>query len=101
MTIFIENIRSAFDSAPENEKRDAGEMVSTIMLVAGFSVVALLLVNWLGTAVLNKAADLASCIEGSNSYDGDESGSSAQCSGEDAAGEASFKNDEGYKSRFG
>lgn len=98
MTTFISNIKSAFDAPAENEKRDSGEIVSLILTIAGFAVVALLAVNWLGTAMLNKTADLGACIEGANQYVNNKA-NNTKCS-ENHAAKNSFKKDTGYTGRM-
>jgi hypothetical protein len=65
---FINNIKAAFDTTADDRTRDSGELVSTIIMIAGFAIMSLLAINWLSTAVLNKAADVGKCIEGSNNY---------------------------------
>lgn len=63
---FVNNIKAAFDSSADEKTRDSGELVSTIIMIAGFAIMSLLAVNWLSTSVLNKAADVSACIEGAN-----------------------------------
>lgn len=84
------NIREAFSGVCTEAERDRGDVVQTVILVAGFAVASFLLINWLTTAVLNKGADVAGCIEGSNTF---KSGSSvANCQSQNnAAGGNSFK----------
>jgi hypothetical protein len=65
---FINNIKATFDASADDRTRDSGELVSTIIMIAGFAIMSLLAINWLSTAVLNKAADVGKCIEGSNNY---------------------------------
>lgn len=97
---FISNIKASFatDAALEAE-RDRGDLVQTLLLVAGFAVATLLAVNWLSTALLNKAADASQCIEGSNTYNS--SKSSSNCQSAKHAKDNSFKKDKGYTGRFG
>lgn len=80
-------------------KSDSAEIVSTVIIVSGFAITSLALVNWLSTAILNKAADSAECIEGSNTYTSSES--AERCKKANHAEKNSFKNDAAYKSRFG
>lgn len=96
---FISNIKASFatDAAVDAE-RDRGDLVQTLLLVAGFAVATLLAVNWLSTALLNKAADSASCIQGSNTYNTAEA--SENCQSVDHASKKDFKDDAGYKGRF-
>lgn len=97
---FISNIKASFatDAAVDAE-RDRGDLVQTLLLVAGFAVATLLAVNWLSSSLLNKAADAAECIEGSNTYNS--SNSASKCQKANHAKDNSFKKDTGYSKRFG
>lgn len=61
---FINNIKGAFAS---DEAADRGSLVETVLLIAGFAVVAILVVTWIGNAIAGQAANVATCIAGSNS----------------------------------
>lgn len=96
---FIANIKETFGEVTE-DKRDSGDLVSTIIIIAGMAVAAILAINWLSTAVINSAADVAECIEGSSSgfISGDEARDN--CEGADHASDNSFKEDTGYTGRY-
>lgn len=97
---FFSNIKEAFATdAVVDTERDRGSLVETLLLIAGFAIATILAVNWLSTALLNKAADISECIEGANTFNSADS--TATCEGADHAGQDSFKDDEGYKGRFG
>jgi len=98
MKNFMSNVNAAFGTAGSTESRDSGEIVSLVLTIAGFAVIAILAVNWLGTAVLSKAADAATCIEGSSSYNATSSSGKTSCNAK-AGGIKSFKEDSGYKQR--
>lgn len=80
---------------------DRADIVQTVLLIAGFAVVAILVVGWVGTAILGKGADAANCIEGSSSYSGSSDAEAACEKGAGMDNEKSFKDDSGYQSRFG
>ena len=98
---FIGNIKAAFAKNADTQDRDRGDLVQTIIITAGFAVAGFLLVNWISTALLNKGADIAQCIEGSNTYN--TAGASANCQSANHASKAgkSFKSDSVYQGRFG
>lgn len=100
---FINNVRTAFASDAPSENADRGQLVEMVLIIAGFAIVAILAVNWIGTAILNKGVDVSSCIEGSNTYNsGNKDGvtaASKACS-TNTAKTKSFKNDAGYKTRY-
>lgn len=93
---FINNVKSTFASTEVSN--DRADLVQTVLLIAGFAVAALILVNWLSSAILNKAADAASCIEGSNSYNNE--ASAKNCEETSHSDEKSFKDDKAYTDRF-
>ena len=77
----------------------ASELVVTILMIVFFAIAAILTANFITTAAVNKAADVAACIEGSNSLS--TKGSTDNCRNQDHSKTNSFKNDEEYKKRFG
>ena len=81
---------------------DSADVVQTVILIAGFVIVAILLVTWLGTAILNKSADAGACVQDSNTYAGGSSNNSDSCAPDKAVkgGTSDFRNDGGYKSRY-
>lgn len=96
---FLNNIKTAFNSDVESTESDRGDIVQTILIIAGFAVVVILVVNWIGTAITNKGADIAACIEGSNSYNAADS--AENCSKQNHARDNSFTEDGGYSGRYG
>ena len=96
---FINNIRAAFAKNANDADLDRGDLVQTIIITAGFAVAGFLLVNWISTAILNKGADIAACIEGANTYNSNQA--AANCQSQNHASTNSFKEDSGYKGRFG
>lgn len=96
---FVNNIKAAFDNSADEKTRDSGELVSTIIMIAGFAIMSLLAVNWLSTAVLNKAADVGSCIEGANTSSTAAATASKTACANGAGGLKSFKTDTGYIGR--
>jgi len=60
---FITNIKSAFAS---DESADRGSLVETVLLIAGFAVVAILVVTWIGNAIAGQAANVSNCIASAN-----------------------------------
>ena len=95
----IHNIKAAYAGAGESD--DRGDLVSTLIITAGFAIAAILFVNWISTAVTNKAADTAQCIEGSNTYKSSPDGETKVCESAYHSYTNSFTNDRGYTSRYG
>ncbi len=60
---FISNIKSAFAS---DENADRGSLVETVLIIAGFAVVAILVVTWIGGAIAGQASNVSKCIAGAN-----------------------------------
>lgn len=98
---FVSNMRTAFAQTTSDElSRDRGDLVQTIIITAGFAIAGFLLVNWLSTAILNKGAEIANCIEGSSSFSTAAANTeNCQTTHEDMGSE-SFKDDDGFKDRF-
>lgn len=105
MNKFVKNIKNGYNT--ETEELDSADIVQTVLLIAGFAVVVILVVGWIGTAVLNKGADVAQCIEGSSTFHKGQAGYEAcvqaNHSGNNGnnVGQNSYKNDKSYKDRFG
>lgn len=98
---FVNNIKTSFAStAVADAKNDRADLVQTVLLIAGFAIAALVLVNWLSTAILNKAADAATCIEGSNTYGGSSTESAAKCKAASHSTKNSFTKDSSYAGRY-
>ena len=97
----ISSLKNRLEARRHDGNLDAGDVVQTVILIAGFVVVAILVVVWLGTAVLNKGVDAGKCIEGANTYSGNSSSVSTACAGGTATtGNNSFTKDGGYTSRY-
>lgn len=63
---FINNIKGAFST---DASADRGSLVETVLLIAGFAVVAILVVSWIGGAIAGQAANVSACIAGANTND--------------------------------
>ena len=77
-----------------SDRADATGVVPTLILVAGFSLVAILVTTWLDISIKNKTADAASCVESVNGY------AHAEVCGDSHREANSFTKDAGYKSRY-
>lgn len=63
---FISNISDAFAT---DETADRGSLVETVLIIAGFSIVAILVVTWIGGAIAGQASNVSKCIAGANGQD--------------------------------
>ena len=97
MKNFFENIKSAF--VAEDEIKDRADIVQTMIIIAIFALAAIAISTWITSAAMNKGADIAACIEGSNTYG--TTSSTDYCKSQNHASSDSFKNDSEYKSRYG
>lgn len=95
---FVDNVKTAFDSSNDKKTFDSGQLVATIIMIAGLAILSLLAVNWIDTAILNKAADTGACVESSNTYLNKSSAAGVDCVKGDG-GLESFKTDKGYIGR--
>lgn len=96
----LTSLKNRVEARRHDGNLDSGDVVQTVILIAGFVIVAILVIVWLGTAVLNKGADAGKCIEGSNTYSQTSAQTQTNCSGGTADTANSFTNDSGYKSRY-
>ena len=48
--------------------KDSGDLVQTVIIVAGFAVASILLIAAVGSAVNNKGKAAASCISGAGNF---------------------------------
>ncbi len=99
MTI-SKNIKEAFGAS--DDAADRGDLVQTVLIIAGFAVVAILLVTWIGNAIAGQAADVAECIAGANSY-GDAAAAQDACETNENSQRAQSDNEasSGWQNRFG
>lgn len=98
MNKFLTNIKEGFGA---DEDLDRGDIVQTVLLIAGFAIVVIVVVSWIGTAIMNKGADVAVCIEGANTFKpGDEAYESCLKANHANKNGASVKEDTTYKNRF-
>lgn len=95
---FTNNIKDAFGAS--SEEQDRGTLVETVLLIAGFAVVAILVVTWIGNAIAGQAADVAECISGANSFAGSDA-AQAICEDADRAAVVAAENDTEMDARFG
>lgn len=96
MKTFVSNIQSVWGTDKVSD--DTAGIVDELIMFAGLAIVAIVLVGWLGKALLNRGADVAQCVEGSNTYAGNEA--QKACKDANHAKKNSFKKDSSYKSRY-
>lgn len=92
------NIREAFASESNESSDRAAITVEMVLTIAGLAIVAIALVAWLGTAILNKGADVATCIEEANTYVSSAKSEKA-CKNGDTTNK-SFTEEQSYKDRY-
>lgn len=95
----IAHLKDRIDARKHDGALDSGDVVQTVILIAGFVIIAIVLIVWLGTAVLNKGVDAGNCIEGANTFAGNNSSNQAACAGGHASNN-SFKKDSSYTNRY-
>lgn len=101
MNTMLSNIRNAY-SEPADFNPDGGAtfLIQAIFIISGFAVVSILAVNWIGTSILNKGADVATCLEAVDVYDSADEPVAGDCDEIDHAADHSFTNDAGYTARY-
>lgn len=102
--MFLENVKNAFVAPTVTDESDRGDLVQTILIVAGFAIVSVAAIAWISTAIFNKAADTANCIENAGTY-ASTSSTAEKCkeTHKDKGGEnaKSFTKDDAYTGRYG
>lgn len=92
----INNIKAAYGT--DSTEADRGDVVQFILIVAAMAIVVIVAMSWIGDAVLNKGADVAECVEGSNTYNS--ASSQNACESADHSASNSFKNKGSYQDRY-
>ena len=64
----ISTIKNNLEARNHDGELDRGDAVQTVLIVAGFAIVVILIVSWIGKAIKDKGAQAAACIEGANTY---------------------------------
>lgn len=63
-----EKFMSGFAKLKNRSEDDKGDLVQTIIIIAGFAVAAVVIVGALSTTLLNKGEAAAKCIAGSSTF---------------------------------
>lgn len=63
-----EKFMSAFSSLKNRSEDDKGDLVQTIIIIAGFAVAAVVIIGALSTTLMNKGEAAATCIAGSSTF---------------------------------
>ena len=94
----IQRLKKNLERRRDPALQDRGEIVSNVLWLAGFVIVATAIVVWIGTAVLGKTADTAACVTGADAYGQSINNSASNCSGTNAANaENAVQNDAEYQ----
>lgn len=78
----VSTIKNNLEARRHDGEMDRADAVQTVLIVAGFAIVVLLILAWIGKAIKDKGAQAANCIEKSNTYSSASvTASQAACSG--------------------
>lgn len=96
----INNIKSVFAGAPV--ETDRGTIVETVLLIAVFAIAALLVGNWISTAVINAGAGTAQCIQDATGrmFSGDDIADDCATDAASLADANDFRDSDGWNNRF-
>lgn len=95
----IKNIKTDISNgAKELYGKDKGDLVQTIIIVAGFAVAAIVAIGMLSSTLMNKGEAVAGCISGSSNFT---SGAQAKNNCEKADGNAQKKSGQDIKDNGG
>ena len=93
-----EKFMSGFAKLKNRSEDDKGDLVQTIIIIAGFAVAAVVIVGALSSTLLNKGEAAAKCISGATSFT---SGTESKKNCSDADEKAKEKSDAAITGNFG
>lgn len=96
MEKFFGNIRDAFRA--EQDLGDNAGFIDEILFIVGIALAAVAISGWIGSAAMNKGADIAACIEGQNVAATNTA--TKNCNDANHGKTKSFKTDTTYKGRY-
>lgn len=99
LSTVLSAIRARLSKRMESDRAAATGVVPVIILIAGFSIVCIVLIVFMDHAIENQAVDAGRCVEGTSGYSSNTSATT--CAGNVAEeGNNSFAEDEAYTSRY-
>ena len=93
-----EKFMSGFAKLKNRSEDDKGDLVQTIIIIAGFAVAAVVIVGALSSTLLNKGEAAAKCISGATSFT---TGTDSKDNCKTADDDAKTKSDAAIKGNFG
>lgn len=93
-----EKFMSGFAKLKNRSEDDKGDLVQTIIIIAGFAVAAVVIIGALSTTLLNKGEAAAKCISNSSTF---QSGTKAKEDCLEADKDAKSKSNTDIKKSFG
>lgn len=63
-----ESFKAGIDKLKGRSEEDKGDLVQTIIIIAGFAVAAIVIIGGITSTLMNKGEAVAGCISGSNSF---------------------------------
>lgn len=99
---FMNNLKSVFEGVSADEQ-DRGDLVQTVIIIAGFAVVTIAVVSWISTAIFGLGADTAKCLTGVQSFTGTATTTQENCEAQTHSEQAEDQIDADgtYQGRFG
>lgn len=92
-----ESFKAGIDKLKGCSEEDKGDLVQTIIIIAGFAVAAIVIVGGITSTLLNKGEAVAGCISGANSFT---AGSDARDDCKDKEDAAKLKSDDEIADNF-
>lgn len=93
-----EKFMSGFAKLKNRSEDDKGDLVQTIIIIAGFAVAAVVIIGALSSTLMNKGQAAAECISGGTSFT---TGVAAKDNCEKADKKAKEKSEEAIEGNFG
>lgn len=93
-----EKFMSGFAKLKNRSEDDKGDLVQTIIIIAGFAVAAVVIIGALSSTLMNKGQAAAECISGATSFT---TGTDSKTNCEKADNDAKEKSGEAIEGNFG
>lgn len=93
-----ESFKAGIDKLKGRSEEDKGDLVQTIIIIAGFAVAAIVVVVGITSTLMNKGEAVAGCISGANTFTSGNT-SKADCEAKETAAQTKSKGD--IDSNFG
>lgn len=87
-----ESFKAGIDKLKGRSEEDKGDLVQTIIIIAGFAVAAIVIIGGITSTLMNKGEAVAGCISGANTFTSGAQ-SKTDCEAKDGAAQTKSEGD--------